>query len=218
MKISDTQLILTSIVIPFFIILIVSEYLIAKRRNILDKIYKKSDSLANLGILVVRIIVNGVIAGGILVWIFTTVDKYSLHLADHLNGFVYWAILIVGEDFCYYWFHRYSHEIRWGWASHVVHHSSNYLNYTTAVRESITYILSGVFIFWLPLVFLGYKPGDVLIAISIGLFYQFYLHTTLIGRLGPVIETVFNTPSHYRVHHARNPQYVKKNYAAIFIL
>lgn len=218
MNLSNTQLVLASIVVPFFITLIVGEYLIARHKNLLGKIYNRRDSLANLGILIIRLIVNAVIAGGVLAWIFQAVYKYNLHLVDHLNGFLYWAILIIGEDFCYYWFHRYSHEIRWGWASHVVHHSSNYLNYTTAVRESITYVLSGVFIFWLPLVFMGYRPVDVLIAIGIGLVYQFYLHTTLIGKLGFVMETIFNTPSHHRVHHARNPQYINKNYAAIFIL
>src|SRR3990167_1098216 len=218
MQPSRPQLILASIGALFFITLILGEYTIAKRKNLLEKIYKSSDTLANLWILIIRIAINSLVAGGILAAIFNTIYKYNLHLTDRLNTLIYWTILIIGEDFCYYWFHRYSHEIRWGWASHIVHHSSNYLNYTTAIRESITYVLSGVFVFWLPLVFIGYKPTDVLIAIAIGLVYQFYLHTTLIAKLGFVIEYVFNTPSHHRVHHARNPQYINQNYAAIFIL
>lgn len=212
-----TQLLLVSVIVPFFLFMLFTEYFIAKRKHLLSQIYNSKDSRANIGILLIRILTNALI-GGVFVVIFNFVYSFNMGLATHLNPFLYWLILIVGQDFCYYWFHRYSHEIRWGWASHIVHHSSNYLNYTTAIRESVTYLISGVFIFWLPLVYLGFTPKDVLIAIAIGLLYQFYLHTTLIGKLHPVIEYVMNTPSHHRVHHARNPQYINKNYAAIFIL
>jgi sterol desaturase/sphingolipid hydroxylase (fatty acid hydroxylase superfamily) len=204
------------IIIPAFIFIICLERWLAKRKNLV--IYSSKDSFSNIAILLLRFSLNLAIASSVLLAILHFFANYNLHLTEHLNKFWYWASLIIFQDFLYYWFHRYSHECRIGWASHVVHHSSNYLNYTTAVRESVTYLFSAVWLFWIPLCLLGYSVHDITIALAIGLGYQFYLHTQLITSMGSWFEYVFNTPSHHRVHHARNPQYINKNYAGIFIL
>nr|WP_233574841.1 sterol desaturase family protein [Stagnimonas aquatica] len=127
-------------------------------------------------------------------------------------------LLLVLQDFLYYWFHRGSHRIRWMWASHVTHHSSETMNLATALRQSLTYPLSGMWIFWLPLAWLGFKPETVILAVAISLGYQFFVHTESLRKLPRWIEAVFNTPSHHRVHHARNPQYIDRNYAGVLIV
>lgn len=127
-----------------------------------------------------------------------------------------WVLLLFAEDFCYYWFHRLHHEVRVLWAAHINHHSSTHYNLTTALRQSWTTPFTG-FIFWAPLPLLGFPVSMILIQKSISLLYQYWLHTELIGRLG-WFETIFNTPSHHRVHHGRNPIYLDRNHAGIFII
>lgn len=126
-------------------------------------------------------------------------------------------LLFVLQDFLYYWFHRASHRIRWMWASHVVHHSSERLNFSTAFRQSLTYPVSGMWLFWVPLAWVGFTPDQVVLIVGLGLAYQFFVHTQAVGKLGWV-EWLFNTPSHHRAHHARNPQYIDRNYAGVLII
>jgi len=130
-----------------------------------------------------------------------------------------WTIagLFLAQDFFYYFFHRASHRIRWMWASHVTHHSSERLNLSTAFRQSLTYPISGMWLFWLPLAFIGFEPKNIVAVVAINLGFQFFVHTQAVGRLG-WIEHVFNTPSHHRVHHARNPKYIDRNYAGVLII
>ncbi|WP_203141958.1 sterol desaturase family protein [Marinobacter mangrovi] len=127
------------------------------------------------------------------------------------------ALLFLVQDFVYYWFHRAHHRIRWFWCSHVVHHSSEKLNLSTAFRQSVTYPITGMWLFWLPIVFIGFPPETVIFAVAISLAYQFFIHTQAIGKLGP-LEWVLNTPSHHRAHHGRNPRYIDKNYGGILII
>src|SRR5262252_4706671 len=127
------------------------------------------------------------------------------------------VVLLVGQDFCYYWFHRCSHRIRWFWATHAVHHSSNDLNFAAAYRFGWTGRLTGATIFYVPLVWLGFEPRAVFIAQALNLLYQFWLHTEWIPRLG-WLEYVLNTPSHHRVHHAANPEYLDHNYGGVLIV
>ncbi|MEM9695804.1 MAG: sterol desaturase family protein, partial [Myxococcota bacterium] len=127
-----------------------------------------------------------------------------------------WPLLILGEDFCYYWFHRLHHEVRFLWAAHVNHHSSRRYNLSTALRQSWTTPFTGP-LFWVPLGLVGFHPEMVVVAKTISLLYQYWLHTEVITRLGP-LAWVLNTPSHHRVHHGRNPQYLDKNYGGIFII
>src|SRR5579871_6296191 len=127
------------------------------------------------------------------------------------------AVLVICQDFSYYWFHRCSHRVRWFWATHAVHHSSNELNFGAAYRFGWTGRLTGAGIFYVPMVWLGFAPVAVGIATTFNLLYQFWLHTEWIPKLGP-LEYVLNTPSHHRVHHAANPEYLDRNYGGILII
>jgi sterol desaturase/sphingolipid hydroxylase (fatty acid hydroxylase superfamily) len=127
-----------------------------------------------------------------------------------------WALLIIGDDLCYYWYHRAHHEVRCLWAAHVNHHSSQRYNLSVALRQSWTAPITG-FWFWLPLALIGFHPLMILTAHGISLLYQFWLHTETIRSLGP-LEWILNTPSHHRVHHGSNPHYLDRNYAGIFIV
>ena len=130
-----------------------------------------------------------------------------------------WAVLLcfVLDDLRYYWWHRISHERRWFWASHVIHHSSQHYNLTTALRQTWTGQILGQILFKTPLIFLGFHPAMVLFVGAVNLIYQFWIHTELINRMGP-FEWIFNTPSHHRVHHATNPRYLDANYAGTLII
>jgi sterol desaturase/sphingolipid hydroxylase (fatty acid hydroxylase superfamily) len=127
------------------------------------------------------------------------------------------VVLVIGQDFCYYWFHRASHRIRWFWATHAVHHSSNELNLGASFRFGWTGRLTGAGIFYVPMIWLGFAPGPVFIAAAFGLLYQFWVHAEWIPKLG-WLEYVLNTPSHHRVHHAANPEYLDRNYGGILIV
>ncbi|USD59562.1 sterol desaturase family protein [Vibrio sp. SCSIO 43140] len=126
-------------------------------------------------------------------------------------------LLILLQDFFYYWFHRASHRVRWMWAAHVVHHSSENMNFSTAFRQSLMYPLAGMWLFWMPLVIIGFEPKWVVFVVLLNLGLQFFVHTQWIRKLGP-LEWVFNTPSHHRVHHGVNAQYIDKNYAGVLII
>ncbi|MDT3318905.1 sterol desaturase family protein [Shewanella sp. SP1S2-4] len=142
---------------------------------------------------------------------------FGWKLFDIEMGPLSFIALMVAQDFCYYWFHRASHRVRWMWAAHVVHHSSENMNFSTAFRQSLMYPLAGMWVFWLPLVVIGFDPNWVVFVVLLNLGLQFFVHTQAIKSLGP-LEWVFNTPSHHRVHHGRNPQYIDKNYAGVLII
>ena len=137
-----------------------------------------------------------------------------LHL-DPGNWWV-WVLLFFADDLSYYAYHRAHHRIRLFWATHVVHHSSQHYNLSTALRQDWMPI-SSIF-FWAPLALLGFQPWMILLAISWNLLYQFWIHTEKIKRLPGWYEAIFNTPSHHRVHHGANEQYLDKNYGGILII
>ncbi|HTU56084.1 MAG TPA: sterol desaturase family protein [Acetobacteraceae bacterium] len=127
------------------------------------------------------------------------------------------AALFLGVEFSYYWMHRAGHEIRWMWASHVVHHTPEHIHFASAFRLGATEILSGNWLFHMPLILIGFNPLAVGGMLAVNLFYQFWIHTDLVGKLGP-LEWIFNTPSHHRVHHASNSEYLDRNYGGILIV
>ena len=127
-----------------------------------------------------------------------------------------WVLVVLADDLAYYVFHRAHHEIRALWASHVIHHSSQYFNLSTALRQSWFPMTS--LPFWIPLALLGIPPWMILLEQSVSLLYQFFLHTERIDRLPRPVEWVFNTPSHHRVHHGSNRAYLDRNYAGILII
>ena len=146
---------------------------------------------------------------------------YLIYNSFHLFEipFVWWSYILIlfAEDATYYWFHRISHENRFFWASHIVHHSSQKYNLSTALRQTWTGGFTS-FVFWIPLVLIGFHPIIILFQMSISLLYQYWIHTELIDKLPKWFEFIFNTPSHHRVHHATNPQYLDRNHAGIFII
>jgi sterol desaturase/sphingolipid hydroxylase (fatty acid hydroxylase superfamily) len=135
----------------------------------------------------------------------------------HFDSLISIAGFFLGLEFLYYWFHRASHRMNWFWASHAVHHSPNVLNLSVAFRLGWTGRVTGTIFFFAPLVYVGFDPEVVVLAVTANLLYQFWLHVAWIGKLGP-LEYVFNTPSHHRVHHARNPEYIDRNYGGVLIL
>jgi len=198
--------------VPAFVLLIIIEMIVVRathkgRYQFVDSATSLSMGLGNQ--------VAKVLVGAVAVAAYYWVSQYRLFDLGWT-----WPVLVAcffAEDLAYYWMHRVSHERRWFWASHVIHHSSQHYNLTTALRQTWTGTLGLTFIFWLPLVWIGFPPEMVLMFSGISLVYQFWIHTELIDRMGP-LEWVFNTPSHHRVHHAINARYLDANYAGVLII
>jgi sterol desaturase/sphingolipid hydroxylase (fatty acid hydroxylase superfamily) len=137
-------------------------------------------------------------------------------LFDLGHGIVGWSVAMIGWDFSYYWHHRVEHENRLLWACHVNHHSSRYYNLSTALRQPWTPVAAVIFYPGWSL--LGVEPRMIMISAGLNLIYQYWIHTETIGRMPKWFEAVFNTPSHHRVHHGSNPEYLDRNYAGILIV
>lgn len=203
--------------IPGFLLLILLEMLWA-RKNAPEK-YEPRDTLTSLAF-GTGSTVAGVFSGGVvlalMLWLY---DQRLFDLAGQWGwAWWLWGLCFILDDFAYYWFHRSAHRVRWFWASHVNHHSSQHYNLSTALRQTWTGFFAVSFIFRLPLVLLGFPPAMVLACGAINLVYQFWIHTEAIGRMPRWFEAVMNTPSHHRVHHATNPRYLDANYAGTFIV
>lgn len=198
---------------PVFLGLIIWEALYWRRRD--PSKYSLVDTVSNAGLALMHQAADAV-AWTVVIGLFYAV--YQFRLFD-LGEATFWSILalVLAQDFFYYWFHRASHRIRWLWASHVTHHSSERLNLSTAFRQSLTYPISGMWLFWLPLAWIGFDPVHIIAVVAINLGFQFFVHTQTVGKLGWV-EKVFNTPSIHRVHHARNPKYIDRNYAGVLVI
>lgn len=199
--------------IPAFVALIIIEMIWAKRRAP-DK-YEPKDTLNSL-LFGFGSTVAGVIFGGIMVGI--AYRTYDLRLLTIPWTWWAWGLCFVLDDLAYYCFHRAAHRVRWFWASHVNHHSSQHYNLSTALRQTWTGFFAAGFVFRLPLVLIGFDPAMLLFCGALNLIYQFWIHTEAIGRFPRWFEAVMNTPSHHRVHHAVNPRYLDRNYAGTFII
>ncbi|MBC7797119.1 MAG: sterol desaturase family protein [Pyrinomonadaceae bacterium] len=127
-----------------------------------------------------------------------------------------WVLLFFVDDFAYYWFHRISHESRFFWNFHVVHHSSNKYNLSVAVRQS-WFGGAVLWIFYAPVMLMGFEPWMFAVVHGLNLLYQFWIHTRFVKRLG-FLEGILNTPSHHRVHHGANDVYLDKNYGGVLII
>jgi len=161
--------------------------------------------------------IAGLLTGGIVFAASVWVYKYRLFDIPMSAAWAWLAIFLL-EDLTYYWFHRLSHERRFWWAAHVNHHTSQHYNLATALRQTWTGGAAGTWALWLPLSLLGFPPAMIAIQKGISLVYQFWIHTEAVRRLPVWVEALFNTPSHHRVHHARNPRYLDSNYAGILII
>lgn len=134
-----------------------------------------------------------------------------------LDGWVAVLLLFFGQEFCYYWYHRAAHRVRWFWGNHAVHHSPNELNLSAAFRIGIFGKLTGTTLFFIPLIWLGFDVRTVFSVLTLNLLYQFWIHATWIPKLG-WLEGVVNTPSSHRVHHAANPEYLDANFGGVLIV
>lgn len=197
---------------PIFFLFIAFEWYQSERNR--QTVYHWRDSLANLGLAAMHQ-AGDALSLLLLLPFFYWLSQFAVYeLPFNLTNL---ALLFILQDFLYYWFHRASHQIRWMWASHVVHHSSRLMNFSTAFRQSLTYPISGMWLFWTPLVLIGFDVQLVLAVVAINLAFQFFVHTRWGAHWG-VLGWVLNTPAWHRVHHACNPLYIDKNYAGVLVI
>ncbi len=205
------ELDLTIYAIPAFFVLMLAEAAITARRRIRG--YETKDTAASLSMGVGNVLIDLVMKSVHYALLAVVATAAPVRLG---GAWWEWALLLLGTDFCYYWFHRLSHEVRFLWAAHVNHHSSRRYNLSTALRQSWTTPFTVMLFYW-PLALIGFDPAHILAAIAINTLYQFWIHTEAIDRVGS-LEAVLNTPSHHRVHHGRNIEYLDRNYAGMLII
>ncbi len=197
--------------IPAFFALIAIELIAEKVKG--TDYYRANDAITSLNLGVLSRM-SGVFQAFIPFVLYLGIyDAYRFF--EMPNHWLVWIIAFVLYDFTYYWVHRFGHEMNVMWAAHVVHHSSEEYNLTTALRQTSTSFLSTLF--YIPMALMGFDPLMLLTVGSLNLIYQFWVHTRHIGKLG-WFEWFFITPSNHRVHHAQNPIYIDKNYGGVFIL
>ena len=198
--------------VPVFIVTMWFEWRLTLKADVQG--YRLKDTAACLSMGLGNLAVMGTTKAavlGIFIWL------YEFRLFEiPTDTWWAWALLLLSEDFCYYWFHRFGHVVRFFWAAHVNHHSATSYNLSTALRQSWTGPLIG-WVFWVPLPLLGFDPLMIITAQAISLLYQYWIHTELIDTMGP-LEWVLNTPAHHRVHHGTDALYLDRNYAGILII
>jgi len=197
--------------VPGFFLLIIMEIVAEKWRN--TDYYQVSDSLTSLATGTINQLVN--VSSRLLPFTVYALLYEHIALLELASSPIVWVVAFVLYDFFYYWNHRLGHEMNILWAAHVVHHSSEEYNLTTALRQTGTGFLS--FVFYLPMAVLGFDPLMVVTVGALNLIYQFWVHTQHVGKLG-WFEWIFVTPSNHRGHHAQNTVYIDRNYGGGFIL
>jgi len=199
-----------------FIGTMVIENLWAKRRGV-TKLYHFPETFTNLMTGASYKIVDGIAIALFIQLFYDWVYQFGFQWNPDV-GVVSIIALILFIDLCMYAAHYLMHKIRWFWNAHVTHHSSEHMNFSTALRQNFTYAFSGTWIlWWIPAAFVGFDKTWTLIAIEANLVYQFFLHTEQVRTLGWA-EKVFNTPSHHRVHHGSNPEQIDKNFGGVLII
>ncbi|MGX5820572.1 sterol desaturase family protein [Chitinophaga lutea] len=200
--------------IPGFVLLLLAEVIFSAW----DKrgLYETKDAASSISMGLGNVAI-GLVTKGVIYLVYDAVYRIRLFTLDPGDAWV-WVACFFADDFTYYWFHRFSHNIRYFWASHVVHHSSRKYNLSTALRQTWTGNLSGSFLFWAWMPLAGFHPAMVMSMQAISLIYQFWIHTEAINRLPKPVEWIFNTPSHHRVHHSSDLQYLDRNHAGVLII
>jgi len=198
---------------PVFLTMIALEVWIGRRRGL--KLYTTGQTVASIVISTVQRLINLIplnlpVFASLFLWEHTLIELPS-------GAWWYFPLLFLVVEFFYYWYHRLGHEVRWLWATHSVHHSIEEMNILGAFRFGWTNYISLGGMVYVPLSLMGFHPLHVLVMLAINLMYQSWLHTDLIGKLGP-IEGILNTPSAHRVHHARNAEYIDRNHGGILII
>jgi len=197
---------------PVFVLAVAAEAWALRQRRVHDW----RDSLASLNLGGVYTVLDMVILIGLVLPALQWLHTFRVATVE-VTAWTF-PLLYLGVELCYYAFHRASHRIRWFWCAHVVHHGSEHMNFTTAMRQSWFYSFAGNWLFYAPMVLLGFDPRWVMFALALNLAYQFFIHTQWVGKLPAPIEWVFNTPSHHRAHHGRNPRYIDRNYGGTLIV
>lgn len=196
---------------PIYFVIIGLELLLSHISH--RKAYTFKDSLTNLYLMLFN---AGIDAAFRLVYL-VILQYFFLRAVTHWqNAAAYWVVLLLAEDFLYYWLHRFDHEIRFFWATHVTHHSSQHLNFSVGFRSSVFQPLYR-FIYFIPLAWFGFKPLDIVFMYSATQIWGIFVHTEMINKMG-WLEYILITPSHHRVHHASNAKYLDKNMGMFLVL
>lgn len=199
---------------PFFLLFLAEWFYQARRGDSSAFHWRRAATNFSLGgsYLGFELIVQALIVLPICLWLY----QYRLFTIE-----VTWLSAIpifIAVEFSYYWFHRSSHRVNWFWSAHVVHHSDDQMNLSTAMRQSLLYSVTGWWLFFVPLMLLGVHPVWVFFFYAIDLIYQFFIHTETVGKLPKWVEYIFDTPSNHRAHHGTNGEYIDKNYGGVIIL
>jgi|APLak6261679142_1056127.scaffolds.fasta_scaffold00104_7 sterol desaturase/sphingolipid hydroxylase (fatty acid hydroxylase superfamily) len=201
-----------AVVTPFVLLLIVAEIAYCWWRG--NGYYEFQDSIASLGTAIINQCVNVLVSAAwfpVLGWL------YEHRLLNIEQSVLSALALFLGVDFLFYWFHRFGHRTNIGWAAHMPHHSTEEMNYAVALRASVTQRFFSFFFYW-PLAFVGFKPEWLVAMVAFHLVLQLLPHTRVVPKLPAFIDSWMNTPSHHRVHHARNDRYLDKNYGGFLII
>src|SRR5665213_517233 len=196
---------------PVYIIVIGLELLLSHLQH--RKSYSWKDTASNVYLMLLN---AGIDLSFRAIYVATLILLYEHKLVSWKTGFSYWLLLVLAEDFLYYWLHRFDHEVRLFWAVHVTHHSSEHMNFTVGFRSSVFQPLYR-FLYFMPLAWLGFKPLDIVFIYSATQIWGIFVHTEMIRKMG-WLEYVLVTPSHHRVHHASNPKYLDKNMGMFLIV
>lgn len=205
---------LVAFFVPVFLLAMALEFVVDRKRH--AGLYKGKDTAVSLSMGLLSLVVE------FLPKIGAFIAFEYLHSISPLRDVVgrqwwAWGLLLLADDFTYYWFHRLNHEVRLFWAGHVSHHSSVHMNFGTALRQGVGERLHKFF-FWLWIPLLGFDALMIFTMMAVSLIYQFWTHTELVWKLPAPIEFLFNTPSHHRVHHASQARYLDRNHAGILII
>ena len=198
--------------LPFLALLIMAEAIITSMRG--HEAYELHDFAGSMSQLGMNILTKLSIDGLVIALYFYL---YQFRLFEISSGSLQWLITLLILDFCFYWYHRASHRVRFLWCAHVVHHSSERMNFGTALRQSPTGPFTIILFYW-PLPLIGFHPLVIVSAGAVATLYGFWTHTETIGKLWRPLEWLFVTPSHHRVHHGSNAQYLDKNYSNLLII
>jgi len=197
---------------PIYAVLILGEIILSNWHN--RKLYTVGDTVQNVYLMLANMGIDVLMRA---VTLFVLGYYFSFHFISwNQNTWYYWFLLFLAEDFIFYWIHRIDHIVRFFWAIHVTHHSSEKFNLTTGFRSSVFQPVYR-FIWFIPLVLVGFEPFDIFIMYSITQTYGILVHTKAVKKMG-VLEHVLVTPSHHRVHHASNVEYLDKNMGMILIV
>jgi len=198
--------------VPLFLFFMLLEYYVSRKKKL--STHRLEESVANLNVGIAERLTD-LLTTGAFFFVFTWVHDHFAIFNIKAN-LATWILLFICTDLAWYWYHRYGHQVNLLWSAHVVHHQSNDFNYTVSARITIFQaVIRGVF--WSALPLIGFPPGMIAAFLLVHGIYPFFTHTELIGKLG-WLEYIIVTPSHHRVHHSSNPEYLDKNYGDMLII